>query len=154
MEDLYHKSRYWRNISDVLWFLIHVTNIWMYVISPVYKAGWLGIRPSVHPSCIAKTVRLDIMRKLFNHNFHPCHTYRHRWLLSFAPLSVTLTLAEDHKISAKENLLVWFSRTLFNWSGRNLICCWSDSSWTSWYYCWVRFMERREMMAVLPMTYN
>ena len=65
-------------------------------------------------------------------------------------LSVTLTLAWGCKVSTKQNLLASFSRTLCNWSGWNLVWCWSSSSWKPWcYYFWLRFTETRERMVVL-----
>ena len=33
---------------------------------------------------------------------------------------------------------------IFNWSGWNLIWCWSNSCWTFWYYVWVRLLEQRK----------
>ena len=47
-------------------------------------------------------------------------------------IPVTLTLSGGHKVNAKQNQLAWFSCTLFNWSGWNVICCWTSSSWTPW----------------------
>ena len=72
--------------------------------------------------------------------FHTCHTYRHH-----IPLSLTLTVPGGHKVSAKENLLILVSHTLFRWSGWNLIWWWSSSSWTTQYYFWVRFDVSREI---------
>ena len=60
-----------------------------------------------------------------------------------------LILVEGHMVSAKQNLLALFSSTLSSWPRWNLIWCWSNSSWTSWYYFWVRFCETREVAAVL-----
>ena len=72
--------------------------------------------------------------------FHTCHGYRHHWLLPyFIPHSATLTLAEGHKISWKQNLLASFSRILFNWPGWNVIGYWSKSGWRPWFYFWERF---------------
>ena len=67
----------------------------------------------------------------------------------FIPHSLTLTMAWSHKVSAKQNLLASFPPTLFNWWGWNMTCWWSNSSWTSWYYFWIRFIETREITAVL-----
>ena len=69
-------------------------------------------------------------------------------LYHLTPLSLTLTLAGDHKVSAKQNMLASFSHTLCNWSGWDWIWCWSIASWTSWCYFWVRFNETWEIMAV------
>ena len=72
----------------------------------------------------------------------------------FMPVSLALTLAGDHKISAKQNLLASFSPALFIWSGWTLMWCWSSSSWTSWDYFWIRFIETRERTAVLLTAYK
>ena len=72
----------------------------------------------------------------------------------FMSLSLALTLPGDHKISAKENLLASFSPALFIWSGWTLMWCWSSSSWTSWDYFWIRFIETRERTAVLLTAYE
>ena len=52
----------------------------------------------------------------------------------FMILTVTLTLAGDHKVNAKQNLLASCSCSLFSWSGWNWVLCWSRSSWTVRYY--------------------
>ena len=67
----------------------------------------------------------------------------------FIPFSLALILPWGHKVSSKQNLLASFSHTLFNWSGLNFIWYWSNSRWTSWYYFWVKFIETREITAVL-----
>ena len=47
------------------------------------------------------------------------------------PLSLTLTLDGNYKLSTKQNHLASFSRTLFNkWN--EIWLWWSSSSWTSW----------------------
>ena len=56
----------------------------------------------------------------------------------FVPLLVALNLAWGHKVSRKQNLLVTFSDTPFNWRGWNLVGCWHDFSWKS---C-CHFLER------------
>ena len=52
------------------------------------------------------------------------------------PLSMTLTLPGDHKISAKQNLSSLHFLTLFSWKGWNLIWCWSNLSWISKTFLW------------------
>ena len=67
----------------------------------------------------------------------------------FILLSLILTLPAGHKVIAKQNLLASFSTTLFIWSGWNLMLWWSNSSWTSWDYFRVRFIETSGITAVL-----
>ena len=67
----------------------------------------------------------------------------------FTWISLTWTLPGGDKVSAKQNPLGSFSGTLFIWSGWNLMRLWSNSSWTSWDYFWVGFVETREITAVL-----
>ena len=45
----------------------------------------------------------------------------------FIPLSVTLTLAEGHKVSTKQNLLALFSRKLFKLNILRLL--WGEIYW-------------------------
>ena len=52
----------------------------------------------------------------------------------FMPHSVTLAFTRGHKVSTKQNLLALLSCTLSKWIG------WSNSSWTSWGYFWLRFI--------------
>ena len=66
----------------------------------------------------------------------------------FLPLLLTLALPGGHKVSGKQNLLASFSWILFIWSGWNLAQCWSNLSWTSWHYFWLRFDKVREITAV------
>ena len=72
----------------------------------------------------------------------------------FIPLSVALILAWGHKVSIKQNLLTSFSPKLFNWSVWNLMWCWRNSSWTSLFYFWVRFIESREVTVLLTASKN
>ena len=61
-----------------------------------------------------KLLTLDIAHKLFHQIF-----FTQAILIGTSdfydsiPLSMTLTLPEDHKVSMKQNLLASFSRTLF-----------------------------------------
>ena len=57
--------------------LIRVSN--MYVISRVCPSGLLAGQLF----CVAKTLVLDITRKLCNQMFFTCHTYRHHSLVPF-----------------------------------------------------------------------
>ena len=54
------------------------------------------------------------------------------------PFSVTSTLAEGHEVSVKQNLLASFSSTLFDWQDEIWCGVKSNSSWTSWYFFWMR----------------
>ena len=67
----------------------------------------------------------------------------------FIPLSLTWTLSWFHMVSTKQNLLASFSCTVFIWSGWNLMSWWSNSSWKSWEYFWVRCVQTKEIIAVL-----
>ena len=69
-------------------------------------------------------------------------------LCHFIPLSVTLTLPGGHKVRVEQNLLGSCSLTLFNWSRSNLIWCWSNSSWTSWFFSCVGFKATIKITAV------
>ena len=60
----------------------------------------------------------------------------------FTSLSLTLTLTGGHNVSSEQNLLVSFSRTLFNWSGRSMIWCWSNWSLLSWHHLTVNVFTR------------
>ena len=69
-------------------------------------------------------------------------------------LSVILTLAGGHKVSAKQNLSASFSCMLFNWSGWNLMWCWHNSSWRCWYTFLVRLIETKKNPTVLLTAWN
>ena len=60
-------------------FLIHLSNIWICVISCVYLASW----SSICLCCMTITLTLVISCKLFNQISHTCHAYRHHWLIPF-----------------------------------------------------------------------
>ena len=80
-----------------------------------------------------KLVTLDITRKLFNHFLMLPMSVGTIDFYHFIPLSLTLTSTGGRKVSAKQNLLALFSRTLFDCSTWNLIWCESNLSWTSRY---------------------
>ena len=71
-------------------------------------------RPAIRPSCVAKTLTLDITRELLHHFFFiPAMligTIHFNYFISF---SLTLTLLRGHMVSAK---LASFSQILFIWS--------------------------------------
>ena len=107
-------------------------------------------RERSQPFCLAKTSTLDIMHKLLNQFVH-----RSTWPASGAidfqhhnPLSVISTVAGSHNVHGRENLLAsCFSHIQL--SGRNLMWCWSESSWKFWCYFWLRFDESKKIIAVL-----
>ena len=72
--------------------------------------------------CVAKTLTLDITRKLFYHFFFiPAMSIGNIDFYYFIPLSQTLTMPGGGKVSVKQNLLASFSCTLFIWSQWNLL---------------------------------
>ena len=84
-------------------------NEWIYVVNRVRPFGGAG-----RPSCVAKTLTLDITRKVFNHVFfHTCHAYKYYCRLSFNTTFADLDIGWGHKVSAKQNLMASFARTLF-----------------------------------------
>ena len=72
------------------------------------------VRPAGCPSCMAKTLTLDMLCKLLKQSvsYLPC-----LWIsltsLIFVPFSVTLTMAGDHKISSEQSMQALFSLTFF-----------------------------------------
>ena len=84
-------------------FSIHMSNFWMHVIS-----RFTVLR--------GKTLTLDITHKLF-YQFFSYLPYLVIGTIDFYHLnrlSVTLTLAGGHKVSAKQNLLASFPHLFFN----------------------------------------
>ena len=55
---------------------------------------------------------------------YTCHAYRQQWPLLFTPFSVTL--AEGHKVSRKQNLFGLFASSVFNWSAIKMILSWTN----------------------------
>ena len=84
--------------------------------------------------------------------FCTCHACRHHWLLPFDTMFIDLDLALGHRVSTEQNLLASLSCTQFIWSGWNLMWWWSDSSWIPWDYFWARFIETRDIAAVLQIA--
>ena len=65
------------------------------------------------PSCVAKT-SFGHCRQFYQPNFFiPAMMIGTLGFYHFVPFSLTLTLAGDHKVCAKQNLLASFSGTLF-----------------------------------------
>ena len=73
----------------------------------IQLAGWLAIvHLSICPSCIAKTLALDIMHKLLNQIFFELAMLKGTiGFYHVIPLYVMLTLALGHKVSTNQNLL-------------------------------------------------
>ena len=115
-------------------FLIHKSILWIYVMSHVRLSVW-----PARSLCMAKTLMFDITSKLFKQIFRTCLFIGMTDFYQFIPLALTLTMAGGHKVTVQQYLVVSFSHTLCNWSGWNLMWFWCNSSWTPWYYYWVRF---------------
>ena len=117
--------------------------IWIDVVSCVAgQASW----PTDRLGCQKAGTRV----KISTENFHSCHALSYTVgaidFYQFIPLSLTLTLPGGHKVNATQNLLTPFSHMLFP---AEMWYFWSSSSWTSWYYFWVRSNKTREITAVL-----
>ena len=100
-------------------------------------------RPAECPSCVSKTLTLDVTSKLFIHFFHTCHAKRRIGFYHFILLSLTLTLPGAQSKTFWLHFLAHFV-----WSGGSSMWWWNKSSWTSWDFAWVRFIGTREMTAV------
>ena len=84
-------------------FLIHMSNIWMYVLSHSCLSSWLA-----EPSILAKTLTLDITCELLNVIFFtPAMHIGSIDFNHFVPLSLTLTFPGGHKVSGKQKHLVF-----------------------------------------------
>ena len=110
--------------------LIHMSIIWICVMSCLCLAGWLTGWPVGQPTSLCgknlnvghytQTVQPDLfMPAMFIGTIDFYH---------FIPLSLTLNLPWNHKVSMKQNLLASVSPTLFIWSGWNLVWWLSNSS--------------------------
>ena len=68
-------KKLWAIYNPVLWLLIHMSNIWIYVISHVCSAS----QPAILGS---KKFNVGHYMQTFRPNFfHTCHAYRNHWLL-------------------------------------------------------------------------
>ena len=123
---------------------------------PVFELSWLDPCDYYMDLCnqswlasqlcpVVKTLRWTLHANCSTKLFHTWHVYRHYWLLPFNTTFTDLDLAWG----SQDQCLASFSCTLFIWSGWNLVCCWRNSSGTSWYYFWVRFIETWKITAVL-----
>ena len=80
--------------------------------------------------------------------FHTCHADRHCWLVPFYTISVTLTLAEGHKVSSNVTPLLHFLAHFSNdqdeigYGVETISVEYPDTTW-------VRLNEVREITAVL-----
>ena len=103
--------------SVSLLFLIHISIMWISVMSHFLLAGWSSIHTEWQ-----KLHHWTLCRNIFI----PAKLRGTIGFYHIRPLSLTLTLAGGHKVSTKQNLLALFSHALFNWFGWNLIWCWSN----------------------------
>ena len=120
----------------------------MDICNELCSSGWQVGRWS----CVGKTLAIRHYTQTVKPNF-----FIHAMLIGIIDffcfrslsLTLTLTLPGGHMVSTKQNLLASFSPKLFVWSGWNLMWWWSNMSRTSWDYFRVRFIETREITAVL-----
>ena len=129
-------------------FLIHMSVIWLCVMSCVWWAGQLACH-FAWQKLKCWTLYTKTVQPTF---FIPAMLVGSIDLYYFVPPSLTLTMSGGHKVSAKENLLVSFSCTLFIGSGWNLIWWWGNWSWASWDY-W-DLLKRRGITAVFLTTWK
>ena len=116
-------------------FLIHVSIIWIYVMSLVHLSDQMARWLTWH----GKNFNVGHYTQTFQPNFFtPAIHIGNIDFYHFIPLSLTLTLCGGHKVNTVQNLLASFSHTLFSWSWWNFMWHWSSSSWTIRY----RFGER------------
>ena len=76
--------------------LIHMNNVWTYVISCVWPSELHGKILTLGTTC----------KLLHQKTFHTCHAYNHFNLNHFISVSVTLILAGAHKVRAKQTLVL------------------------------------------------
>ena len=82
------------------WFLlIHMSNVWIYVMS--------GVCPSVR-LVQQKLSHWKLLVNFSTNFFHTCDAYRHHWLTPFYTSLLTLTLPGVRKVSTQQNLLASF----------------------------------------------
>ena len=128
--------------------LICMGIVWIYVVNCVWLAGWLAGWLTSHPSCMAQTFNVRRYMQTLRPNFFlPAMLIRAIDFYHLIPLWLTLTLPGSHKVSAKQKIFIFLH--IFVWSVWNLMWWWSNSSWTSCDYFWVRIVETREISAVL-----
>ena len=91
-------------------------------------------------------IALDVTCKLFLPAVIPAMPIGTVDFLRSIPLSVALTMFGDHKVNEMQTLLASFPHTLSNWSGETMKWRWSNSSWKTSFYFWVRVIESREAL--------
>ena len=86
-----------------------MTDIWIYVMSCVWLAG-------APPGCLCcKNLNVGHYMQTFQPNFVISAMLKGTTdFYHFIPLSLTLTVAGDYKVSTNENILASFSHRLFN----------------------------------------
>ena len=118
----------------------------MDLFNELCSPGWLASCPS----CVTKTLTLDITGKL-----HHFLSYLKAILKGtidfyhFKPLSLTLTIQGVTRSAHSKSYWLHFLPHNFIWSRWDLMWRWSNSSWTTWDFFSVRFIETREITAVL-----
>ena len=120
-------------------FIIHMNIIWVYV-----NESCLSSQPACQPSYMAKTwLHANCWTKFF----HTCHAYSHHGLLPFFTTFTNFDRAwgSQGQLEAEPTVFSSFYQTLCIWSGWSLIWWRRNLSWTTW----VRFIEAREIIAVL-----
>ena len=115
------------------WISWCVLSTWICVVNPGSMKWIVFMLPTiVCPCCMAKTLIMNILHRLFNYILPYLSGLETPLKLPFYTTFNALDVAQGHKVSSKQNLLASFSCTLFNWSGLNLMWRWSLSYWTSW----------------------
>ena len=107
--------------------------------------------PSIHPILHGKNVSVGHCTQTVwpTFSYLPCLYYRHYWLLPFCTTFSDLDRGWGSQGQRKAKPIGFILRNLFIWSGWKLMWCLSNSSWTSWDYLWLRFIETRGITAVL-----
>ena len=124
------------------WFLIRMSNMDLW--SQLCSARWLA--SFLHYKNLNFGHDVQIFRSDF---FHTCHGYELPFY--FTVSDDDLRWRSQGQLRAKH--FSFISHILFNWLEWHLWLCWSNSSWTIWYY-WARFVEKREIAGVLLTASN
>ena len=133
------------------------SSMWMYVINCVLMMGcsgkllsrWLSI---LH-SKIFKAAHYS--HRFLSNSFRPAILTGIIDLYQFEPVLVALTLRQrgggggGGVTRIAQSKTPWLHFLAYLWADQVEIWCWSSSSWTSWCYFWVRFIESKEIPAVL-----
>ena len=131
------KSHKGQHKVRTLWgfFFINMSHKWIFVISCVQlEVNCLPVCPSIYLFVFhGKNFYIGECVQMFQpSSFTTAMPIDTIDLFHFTPLSWAFTFTESHKVGRKQNLLVSFLCLLLNWSGWNLMRCWSNSRWASW----------------------